>query len=146
MGTTELQPSLPARPKVRSRTATHRSLDLEGSAARDLASWDSPSLNPPPDSAKAPRPAPVPRAALAKLEHDASGSTLSRYFRDMAMHPVLGPADELSAARAVEDGEIAHWVALLSLPSVAKHILAALQRRVETAGKEDVEAPGIRKS
>jgi RNA polymerase primary sigma factor len=142
MGTTELQPCPPPRPKARAQAAPRRSFDLEGSAAPDLASWDPATLVPPP-SARATRPLPVPRAALAKLEHDGNSSMLSRYFRDMALHPVLGPAEELDAARAVEDREIAHWVALLSLPSIATHLLAVLQQRVDEAGAERVQAPHI---
>ena len=35
-----------------------------------------------------------------------SDSTLSRYFRDMATHQVMGPDEELTAAQSVEDAEI----------------------------------------
>src|SRR5688500_7194474 len=41
-------------------------------------------------------------------------SMLSRYFRDMATHQVMGPDEELSAAQGVELAEIEHWVALLA--------------------------------
>ena len=43
----------------------------------------------------------------------ATDSMLSRYFRDMATHQVMGPDEELSAAQAVEQAEIMHWTALL---------------------------------
>jgi RNA polymerase primary sigma factor len=43
-----------------------------------------------------------------------SDSMLSRYFRDMATHQVMGPDEELQAAQSVEEAEVDHWTALLS--------------------------------
>jgi RNA polymerase primary sigma factor len=62
---------------------------------------------------------------------DGDSSVLARYLRDMAVHPVLGRNEELEAALAVEQGEVAHWVALLGFPSAAKRILLVLRARIE---------------
>ena len=68
---------------------------------------------------------------------------LARYFRDMALHPVMGPEEELDTARAVEQSEISHWVALLSLPAAAEHVLTSLEEAVRKAGEDEVKAPQI---
>lgn len=51
----------------------------------------------------------------ARPQNDTTNdSMLSRYFRDMATHSVMGSDEELAAAKSVEDAEVEHWVALLS--------------------------------
>jgi RNA polymerase primary sigma factor len=60
----------------------------------------------------------------------ASDSMLSRYFRDMATHQVMGPDEELQAAQLVERAEVDHWVALLSYLPVAEHVLNQLEQDV----------------
>jgi RNA polymerase primary sigma factor len=58
---------------------------------------------------------------------DASNdSMLSRYFRDMATHQVMGPDEELRAAQAVELAEIDHWTAMLAYVPVAERMLDML--------------------
>lgn len=71
--------------------------------------------------------------AISPSRNDGGDSVLTRYFREMAMHPVLNPIDETAIARRVEDAEIAHWVALLSHSSAAKQILAVLESRIRCA-------------
>ena len=86
-------------------------------------------------------------AALARPVKDADegggDSMLSRYFRDMALHSVMGQDEELDTAKAVEQTEIDLWVALLSYLPTAEHILAALHEDVVKAGEEQVKAPQI---
>jgi RNA polymerase primary sigma factor len=60
----------------------------------------------------------------------ATDSTLSRYFRDMATHQVMGPDEELQAAQAVEQAEVQLWSALLAYVPVAELILDNLERDV----------------
>jgi len=60
----------------------------------------------------------------------ATDSTLSRYFRDMATHQVMGPDEELQAAQAVEQAEVQLWAALLAYVPVAELILDNLEREV----------------
>jgi RNA polymerase primary sigma factor len=57
---------------------------------------------------------------------------LSRYFRDMATHQVMGQEEELSAAQAVENAEVQLWVALFAYVPVAEYILDALDRDIQT--------------
>jgi hypothetical protein len=53
--------------------------------------------------------------ALKDMKNKSSGdSTLSRYFREMANHPVLTPQQEVEAAKEVERLEIGYWKALFS--------------------------------
>jgi RNA polymerase primary sigma factor len=64
-------------------------------------------------------------------------SMLSRYFRDMATHQVMGPDEELSAAQGVEHAEIEHWVALLAYVPAAEAMLDQLEKDVSTLAPED---------
>ena len=59
------------------------------------------------------RPSP-PRKTSAPWKKGGGDSMLARYFRDMAAHQVMGPDEELQTAKAVEQAEVDHWVALLS--------------------------------
>jgi RNA polymerase primary sigma factor len=70
-------------------------------------------------------------------EESAGDSMLSRYFRDMATHHVMGPDEELEAAQDVEAAEIEYWVELLSFVPVAEHILVALKQGVEAVPEEE---------
>ncbi len=74
-----------------------------------------------------------------KAARDDTGgdSTLSRYFRDMATHQVMGPDEELRAAQGVETGEVGHWSALLSYVPAAEPILDQLELDVATLAPED---------
>jgi len=66
-----------------------------------------------------------------------SDSMLSRYFREMATHQVMGPDEELQAAQAVEQAEIDHWAALLAYVPAAEHVLDQLERDVATLNPEE---------
>lgn len=57
-------------------------------------------------------------------------SMLSRYFREMASHNVMGPDDEVHAAKQVETAEIAYWIAILSYLPAAEHALDSLENDV----------------
>ena len=64
-------------------------------------------------------------------------SMLSRYFRDMATHQVMGPDEELQTAQSVEQAEVAHWVGLLSHVPAAEAILEQLERDVQEINPEE---------
>jgi RNA polymerase primary sigma factor len=69
---------------------------------------------------------------------DASNdSMLSRYFRDMATHQVMGPDEELRAAQAVELAEIDHWCALLAYVPVAERMLDMLDQGITAMNPEE---------
>jgi len=64
-------------------------------------------------------------------------SMLSRYFREMATHQVMGPDEELETAQAVEQAEVDHWVALLSYPPCAEVVLDQLDADILTASEDE---------
>ena len=70
-------------------------------------------------------------------EESAADSMLSRYFRDMATHQVMGPDEELIAAQAVERTEVSHWATLLSYLPAAEHLLDRLGAQVNEISEED---------
>jgi len=72
----------------------------------------------------------------------ATDSTLSRYFRDMATHQVMGPDEELQAAQAVETAEVNLWTALLAYVPVAELVLDNLEKDVATMNPPE-ERPDI---
>ncbi|MEO7112085.1 MAG: sigma-70 family RNA polymerase sigma factor, partial [Polyangiaceae bacterium] len=81
--------------------------------------------------------------AFKDMEEGGGDSMLARYFREMALHPVMDQEAEVATAQAVEQTEIAHWSALLSHLPAAEHVLAALNADVVKAGPEEVQAPQI---
>ncbi len=80
---------------------------------------------------------------LRDLEEGGGDSMLARYFREMAMHPVMGQEEEIATAREVEATEVAHWMAVLSYIPAAEFVLVALNEDVVKAGPEEVQAPQI---
>src|SRR5690606_27004694 len=81
-------------------------------------------------------PAPASEKRTVK-DPDASGdSMLSRYFREMATHQVMGPDEELTAAQDVENAEVEHWCELLSYQPVAEHVLAGIEKDVANTLQE----------
>jgi RNA polymerase primary sigma factor len=88
--------------------------------------------------------------ALKDMKNKSSGdSTLSRYFREMASHPVLTPVQEVEAAKEVERLEIGYWKALFSYAPACETVaivlgalsvevpadVATLRKLAKTAGK-----------
>ena len=84
-----------------------------------------------------------PAKEMKDVEEGGGDSMLARYFRDMALHPVMGPEEELDTARTVERTEVDHWVALLSYLPAAEHVLTSLDEAVQKAGEDEVKAPQI---
>lgn len=72
----------------------------------------------------------------AKPVEGPSDSTLSRYFREMATHQVMGQEEELKAAQEVEAAEIDLWGALLAYVPVADHVLDGLERDLQTVADD----------
>jgi len=83
--------------------------------------------------------------ALRALQRDSAGdSTLSKYFREMATHRVLTPAEEVAAAIEVERLEIGYWEALFAYAPVMETIASVLERLIEVA-QQPAEIAGLRK-
>src|SRR6187431_1403388 len=76
-------------------------------------------------------------APAAGVIDGSSDSMLSRYFREMGTHQVMGPDEELQAAQAVENAEIDHWAALLAYVPAAEHVLEQLERDVSAMNPEE---------
>ena len=89
------------------------------------------------------RPAPANRETeMKEVEEGGGDSMLARYFRDMAIHPVMGQDEELSTAREVEQTEIALWVSMLAHLPAAEFILEALEKDILKSG-EEVDVPEL---
>jgi RNA polymerase primary sigma factor len=85
---------------------------------------------------------PVKPSVQKRAEEGGGDSMLSRYFREMATHHVMGPQEELATAIAVEQGEIDHWVAIFSCIPVAGFALDALERDLPV-GEDALALPQI---
>ena len=91
---------------------------------------------PPPASAR-PSVARASSSTTARRDDSSNDTMLSRYFREMATHQVMGADEEQRAAKSVEEAEIAHWVKLLSFLPVAEHLVNQLQTRLAKLSEED---------
>src|SRR6266545_3899117 len=80
---------------------------------------------------------------LRAIEEGGGDSMLARYFRDMAAHQVMGPDEELQTAKAVEQAEVDHWVALLSFVQITDLILDAIEDEIRRANDPEIQAPQI---
>jgi len=124
--------------KVEVPSTTEDELDVDLSVAEPESSSSAASST---DSPAAPR---EPSSQdLRAIEEGGGDSMLARYFRDMAAHQVMGPDEELQAAKSVEQAEVDHWVALLSYPPVAEHILDAVEEEVTKANDPEIRTPQI---
>ena len=89
------------------------------------------------------RPAPANRETeMKEVEEGGGDSMLARYFRDMAIHPVMGQDEELATAREVEQTEISLWVAMLAHVPAAEYVLEALEKDIAKSG-EEVDVPEL---
>jgi RNA polymerase primary sigma factor len=110
-----------------------RAAVLRSEAPDSSAEYDSSSVAPPTDIPDA-----LEAAEPGTPEVDStSDSMLSRYFRDMATHQVMGPDEELQAAQSVEEAELDHWTALLSYLPVAEFVLNQLEHDILTMNEEE---------
>src|SRR5260221_9005862 len=80
---------------------------------------------------------------LRAMEEGGGDSMLARYFRDMAAHQVMGPDEELQTAKAVEQAEVDHWVALLSFLPITELVLDAIEDEIRRANDPEISAPQI---
>ncbi len=72
-------------------------------------------------------------------------STLSKYFREMAIHRVLTPREEVEAAQEVERLEIGYWEALLSYSPAYETVASVLERYMTGEILLPVEVPALRR-
>jgi len=110
----------------------------EESSVRVAPSFASASEPPPSEINFQESSAPPASQGEAHVPADISGdSTLSRYFREMATHQVMGPDEELQAAQRVEETEVEHWNALLAHLPLAENVLARLELDVATMAEPE---------
>ena len=95
----------------------------------------------------APMPAAEPTAselaeAAADAAHaakdDVAAGSLSRYFRDLAVFPVMSPAAEVAAAEEFLAGEIARWRAVFSYPPAVELVAPVVE-----AALADLDEPVV---
>lgn len=79
------------------------------------------------------------QASIAPSRRDEEGgdSVLSRYFREMAGHQVMGADEELKAAEKVEREEAGMWRKLLSFLPGAKRLLDQLEPDLRAMSDDD---------
>jgi RNA polymerase primary sigma factor len=77
-----------------------------------------------------------------EIEEGGGDSMLARYFREMATHPVMGQAEELATAIAVEQVEVDHWTTIFSFHPAAAFALRSLEKDLPT-GDEALELPQL---
>ena len=79
-------------------------------------------------------PAPVARVEkeVARTKTD-SEDHLSTYFRDLAVHDLLGPEQEREIAQGIEDQEILTWERVLTRAEVVEHVSGLIDARVDAA-------------
>jgi RNA polymerase primary sigma factor len=73
----------------------------------------------------------------SRRDDEGADSVLTRYFREMAPHQVMGASEELEAAEGVERAEIEVWSSLLSYAPAAAHILDSLEVSAMGVAEED---------
>ncbi|MFO0662575.1 MAG: sigma-70 family RNA polymerase sigma factor [Polyangiaceae bacterium] len=84
------------------------------------------------------------RKAKKDAGDEASGDTmLSRYFREMASHNVMGVEEEMGTAAQVESCEVDHWVAILAFLPTSTMVLEGLKRDIEQLSDEPLDLPEL---
>jgi RNA polymerase primary sigma factor len=77
-----------------------------------------------------PTPAPARAKEAARVKTD-SEDHLSTYFRDLAVHDLLGPEQEREIAQGIEDQEILTWERVLARADVVPLVVTMLEGRTE---------------
>lgn len=75
--------------------------------------------------------------APSRRDEEGGDSVLSRYFREMSGHQVMGADEELKAAESVENAEAEVWCTLLSYAPAAGRLLDQLEPDLMAISEED---------
>ncbi len=75
--------------------------------------------------------------APSRRDEEGGDSVLSRYFREMAGHQVMGADEELKAAERVENAEADIWCKLLAFVPAAPRLLDELEPDLMAISEED---------
>ncbi len=77
----------------------------------------------------------------SRRDEEGGDSVLSRYFREMSGHQVMGADEELKAAEAVENAEVQMWCKLLAYLPAAGRLVSQLE--VDLLGLSDDDRPDM---
>lgn len=83
-------------------------------------------------------------AIARSMDDDLAEGMLARYFRDMAIHPVMEPAAEVSAAQEFLAAEIGRWRAVLAYPPAFPIVAKVVEQHIADL-PEPVELPNFEK-
>jgi hypothetical protein len=73
----------------------------------------------------------------SRREEEGGDSVLSRYFREMATHQVMGADEELQAAERVEQTEVKMWQEVLGYMPAAVYLVPQLAGQVAELPEEE---------
>lgn len=73
----------------------------------------------------------------SRREEEGGDSVLSRYFREMSGHQVMGAEEELKAAETVEEAEATMWCRLLDYAPAAERLLDELEPDLMAMSDDD---------
>ncbi len=77
-----------------------------------------------------PTPVPAPKPSSARVRTD-SEDHLSTYFRDLAVHELLGPEQEREIAQGIEDQEILTWERVFARADSVARVVALVDGKTE---------------
>ncbi len=117
-----------------SRATTDNRAEAPKRAKKTVAKTTAPAEEPDLDDLEPePAPAPVkvaPVKELARIKTD-SEDHLSTYFRDLAVHELLGPEQEREIAQGIEDQEVLTWERVFSRPEVVPYVVSLIDGKIE---------------
>jgi len=73
----------------------------------------------------------------SRRDEEGGDSVLSRYFREMSAHQVMGAEEELKAAEGVEDAEVAMWCQVFDYIPAAARLLDELEPNLRAMNDDD---------
>jgi RNA polymerase primary sigma factor len=73
----------------------------------------------------------------SRRDEEGGDSVLSRYFREMSGHQVMGADEELKAAEAVENAEVTMWSRLLDYLPAAERLIDQLEPDLRALSDDD---------
>lgn len=73
----------------------------------------------------------------SRRDEEGGDSVLTRYFREMATHQVMGAEEELREAEAVENAEVSNWCTLLSHIPAAQRLIDELEPDLQAMADDD---------
>ncbi len=73
----------------------------------------------------------------SRRDEEGGDSVLSRYFRDMSSHQVMGADEELNAAESVENAEVEMWSTLLGYTPAVSRLLDELEPDLRALSDDD---------